>query len=290
MQRDQMNTLLRAIGRYIRESFEPRIKAVEESVRELPALVERAAAAIPTPKDGTSVTKADVEPMLREMVDALPKPRDPDPVDVGAVAVEAAKHLLDSEGLKALCDLVATEAVAALPPAPKGEDGKSVTVDEVVAALLPRIEERFEAVVAKHVLDVERRAQGVLERAVAAIPKPKDGENGRPGVDGLGFDDMSAEYDGERRVTLKFQRGDVVKTFDLTLPVVIDRGYWREGTEAKTGDGWTHDGTWWIAQRDTKAAPARDSADWRIGARKGRDGQPGPPGKPYTPPGPVALS
>lgn len=291
--RELERSVLQAAARFIARRFEPRIKAVEDSIREAPALVERAVAAIPTPQVPVEVIERSVADAVDFAVKTLPVPKDgkdAEPVDVEAVAVETVKHLLAAEGLRALCDLVATEAVAALPAAEKGEPGQSVTVDEVIAALMPRLEDRIEAVVAKGLLDMERRAQGVLERAVAAIPKPKDGEDGRDGVDGLGFDDMTASYDGEREVTLTFQRGDLVKTFSLSLPVVIDRGYWREGTEAKTGDGWTHDGTWWIAQRDTKAAPSRDSADWRIGARKGRDGRQGDPGKDYTPPKPVPLS
>lgn len=250
MKRDDMKAVLATVGRYVRQAFEPRIKAIEEQVGAIPALLEKS-------------------------------------LDVEAVAADAARRLLASDGLKGICDLVAAEAVAALPPAEPGQDGKSVTVDEVLAALLPRLQAHVDAEVAKAVLDVERRAQGVLERAVAAIPKAKDGQDGR---DGLGFEDMSASYDGEREVTLKFQRGELVKEFTLSLPVVIDRGYWREGTAAKAGDGWTHDGTWWIAQRDTKAAPALDSADWRIGARKGRDGKQGEAGKNYAPPAPVKLS
>lgn len=116
-----------------------------------------------------------------------------------------------------------------------------------------------------------------------------DGTPGHNGTDGLGFDDMDVSYDGERSFTITWQRGDLVKTKTFIVPTVIDRGYWREGSEAKTGDAMTHDGTLWIALRDTKAKPARESDDWRIGARKGRDGAQGPPGKEYKAPEPVKL-
>lgn len=287
MKRDAQKALLAAAGRYIRRMFgevEPRIKAVEDRVAEIPALVEKAAESLPKPKDGTSVTAEDVAPLLQRMVEAM-VPEAPEPVDVQAVSAEAAKHLLVSEGLRSICDLVVTEAVAKLPPAEKGEPGKSVTADEVAAALLPRLQESFEASAAKHLLDVERRAQGILERAVAAIPKPKEG---RDGVDGLGFDDMTASYDGERSVTLKFERGERTKEFTFRLPVTIDKGYWREGTKAEAGDGWTHDGCWWIAKADTDTKPGYDSPAWRMGARKGRDGQSNAPA-PAGPSGPVKL-
>lgn len=118
----------------------------------------------------------------------------------------------------------------------------------------------------------------------------KDGQNGKDGSDGLGFDDMDVDYDGERTFTFKWQRGDIVKTKSFHVPTVIDRGYWSEGTKAEKGDAMTHNGTLWIAVRDTDARPCRESEDWRIGARKGRDGLQGPAGKAYEPPQPVKLA
>lgn len=289
MKRDVQKAMLNAAGRYVRRLFgevEPRIKAVEARVADIPSLVEKAAEAMPKPKDGTSVTVADVEPLLQKMVDAIPRPEAPEPVDVEAISADTAKRLLDSQGLRDLCDLVATEAVAKLPPAEKGEPGKSVSAEEVAGVILPMLTDRFEAAVNKHLLDVERRAQGVLERAIAAIPKPKDGEDG---VDGLGFEDMTASYDGERSITLRFERGERTKEFTFRLPVTIDKGYWREGTKAEAGDGWTHDGCWWIAKADTDTKPGYDNPAWRMGARKGRDGQKGDPGTPPPPAGPVSL-
>jgi hypothetical protein len=48
----------------------------------------------------------------------------------------------------------------------KGDDGKSVNLDDVRPML--------EAEVAKWALDFERRASGVLERAVDKLPKPEE--------------------------------------------------------------------------------------------------------------------
>jgi hypothetical protein len=118
----------------------------------------------------------------------------------------------------------------------------------------------------------------------------KDGQHGKDGADGLGFDDLDVEYDGERTFTFKWQRGDVVKTRSFHVPTVIDRGYWSEGTKAQHGDAMTHNGTLWIATKDTDAKPCLESDSWRIGARKGRDGLQGPPGKPHEPPQPVKLA
>jgi len=104
------------------------------------------------------------------------------------------------------------------------------------------------------------------------------------GADGFGLEDFSAVYDGERGLTLTFQRGNVRRDCTLHLPVVIHRGFWSEGRQAKAGDAWHHAGSLWIAKRDTTVTPAYDKRDdWQLAARKGRDGEPGPPGPPERP-------
>jgi hypothetical protein len=102
----------------------------------------------------------------------------------------------------------------------------------------------------------------------------KDGEPGKPGADGFGFDDLEASYDGEKTVTLTFTKGERVKEFAFTLPVVIDRGIYAEGKEYKAGDGATWAGSFWIAQKDTSSKPG-DGGDWRLAVKKGRDGRDG---------------
>lgn len=264
-------------------------KAIADSSAPLLARIgelEKQLSALPAPKDGTSITTADVEPLLRKMVDEIELPA-PAEVDVDAVSADAAKRLLSSEEMRSLCSLLAAEAVAELPPAEKGTDGKSVTVDEVVAALLPRLEDRIEAITAKHLLDVERRAQGILERAVAAMPKAKDGTDGRDGRDGADFTTVEIDYDGERTLTVRGHGAEITKR----LPIPLDRGYWREGMAAEKGDIVTHDGTAWLALRDTQTKPAHgEKTDWRIFARRGRDGERGPPGSPPPSDKPVPLS
>src|SRR5688572_29286368 len=71
----------------------------------------------------------------------------------------------------------------------RGIDGKSVSVDEVLAALDPVIEAR----IAKAELALERRGADVLQRAIDRMPVPKDGADGAPGrdgADGFSLDDL----------------------------------------------------------------------------------------------------
>lgn len=102
-----------------------------------------------------------------------------------------------------------------------------------------------------------------------------DGQPGKDGRDGLGFDDLGVEYDGEKTITLKMQRGDVVKEAHIVLPINIDRGIFKEGQSYKAGDSVTWGGSYWIAQRDTGAKPDSADSGWRLAVKKGRDGKDG---------------
>lgn len=272
MKRDAQKALLAAAGRYIRKlvgPIEPRLKAVEDGLAGVPLLLERgmmnipaprdgkdadpaliakavaeAVAAIPAPKDGTCVTIEDVRPLVEDAVKAIPKPQDG----------------RDGATPEQVREMVA-EAIKALPPA---KDGESVTVEQVLAELAPAMD----AAIAKAVLDVERRAQGVLERAVANIPKPKDGKDG---VDGFSLDDLQIDDDGDGTMTLRFVRGELVREKSIRYPRG-DRGIYREEGDYRKGDGTTYGGSFWIAQKDAPEGRPGNSADWRLAVKAGRDG------------------
>lgn len=177
----------------------------------------------------------------------------------------------------------------------KGDPGQSITVEDVA----PLIAEQVKA-------------------AVEAIPKPKDGRDGKDGVglagasidrdgalvvtltngeqkslgpvvgrdgkDGADFSGVEIDYDGERTITIKGRGGEVTKR----VPVPLDRGYWREGMACEKADILTHGGSAWIALRDTKAKPCLENKDdWRLFARKGRDGKDGRNGIDKTAPAKV---
>lgn len=113
----------------------------------------------------------------------------------------------------------------------------------------------------------------------------RDGIDGKDGADGLGFDDIQVEHDGERGFTLKFIRGERVKTFGVfEIPSAIYRGVWREGEFVK-GDQATWGGSLWHANTKTTAKPGTNG-DWTLVAKKGNDGKTGPVG-PQGPQGPT---
>jgi hypothetical protein len=289
---DIQKSILGACARFIRKQLEPVTKQLDDLRGASVGFVEKGELAEVQRlwEERYSNPGAWIPKALLPMGEKGEPGKDADPISMPDVAAE----ILATDELKTLVDLHVAEAVAKYfeenpiqhgkdgKPGEKGEPGESIKGEpgaDGVGLAGAVINRAGELVVTK--TNGEAIALGVVVG--------KDGDSGKDGADGLGFDDLSATYDGERGVVLKFQRGEVVKEFALHLPVVIDRGYWREGTEAKAGDAMTHDGTLWIALRDTKAKPARESEDWRIGARKGRDGLQGPPGKAYTPPGPVVL-
>lgn len=197
-------------------------------------------------------------------------------------------ELLGSDKLLSLVELRAKEAVSAIPPPKDGMPGKDGS---------PGLkgDPGQQGTKGDSGADGVGLAGAMIDRDGTLIITTTKGDAvrlgkvvGQDGKDGLGFDDMDASYNGERGVTLKFSRGEKAKEFNFHLPVIMDRGYWREGLKAKQGDAVTHDGTLWIALRDNATKPCLESKeDWRIGARKGRDGRNGSNGK--DAPGAVKL-
>ena len=109
-------------------------------------------------------------------------------------------------------------------------------------------------------------AEGQVGREGPAGPAGKDG------ADGFGFDDMLAEFDGERKLSLIFTKGARTKSFDFVLPIVLDRGVWSVDVKYQKADAVSQSGSLWIAKRDTQQKPG-ESDDWRLAVKRGRDGK-----------------
>jgi hypothetical protein len=117
----------------------------------------------------------------------------------------------------------------------------------------------------------------------------RDGLPGRDGYDGLGFEDLTITHDGDRSFAFRMQRGDIVKEFCFTIPAMIYRGVFAEGSAYTHGDTVTWGGSLWHCDGDTNEKPGDGSKFWVLAAKRGRDGKGGEPGKPYTPPVPVKV-
>lgn len=123
-------------------------------------------------------------------------------------------------------------------------------------------------------------------RTLARTPGPR-------GEDGLGFDDLTVEFDGQRKFTFKLERGDATKEFSFTVPCMIYCGVWSDQRAGgfQRGDVVTWDGCCWVALKDTTARPANGSgsADWQLAVKKGRDGRDALPPQPDLPAKPIKM-
>jgi integrin beta 3 len=63
--------------------------------------------------------------------------------------------------------------------------------------------------------------------------------------------------------------------YEIKTAIPIHVGLWKENTTYLTGDGVTHGGQFFIAQRDTAAKPLTSEAsdEWRLVVQRGRDGR-----------------
>ena len=196
-----------------------------------------------------------------------------------------------------------------------GVDGKSVSIDELGPVIDARVRDSVASLPApRHVVSGSIDRDGGLHLVLSdgqLVPlgkvvgrDGKDGTNGkdgadggdgppgkdgRDGADGLGFEDMSMSFDGERDFVFKYERGELVKEFAVTVPFQLYRNVWKAG-EYKRGDTVTRDGSQWVATRDTDAQPGTVDSGWQLSVKRGRDGKdgkdgvgergpPGPPGK-----------
>lgn len=118
-------------------------------------------------------------------------------------------------------------------------------------------------------------------RALVAGPAGRDGKDGldgKAGADGLGFDDLTATFDGHRTITLAWSRGATVKTFPIVLPFQKYTGVYVEGKAYAAGDVVTAGGSQWHCNEDTAAAPREGTKAWTLAVKRGRDGKDGKDG------------
>lgn len=252
----------KAMGAIVREAVGPLLKRIEELEARPPIAGEK------------GEPGKDAEPIAAELVVA---------------------ELLAGDEVKTLVDLHVAEAVAKYfeeSPVLNGNDGKPGEPGEKgapgdagapgkdgVGTADALINQKGELVLT--MTDGRMRELGVVVG--------KNGDPGKDGADGFGFDDLNAEYDGQRGLTLTFVKGERTKEFKFHLPINQHKGYWREGTKALVGDGYTSEGTTWVCVKDTDTKPDTKNECWVIGARRGRDGDQGPEGKAFKPDSPVKL-
>jgi len=108
----------------------------------------------------------------------------------------------------------------------------------------------------------------LIKEAIEAIPKPKDGK------DGLGFKDMSAIYDGERKLIFRFVLDERIEEMSIDLAHPLYRNVWRPGAYVR-GDCVTRDGSIFIATKQTETTPGTKDCDWILAVKRGQNGAQG---------------
>lgn len=195
-------------------------------------------------KDGTSVTIDDIHPLVADLVSKAVGDIPAPPSITGSIIDRAGVlSFVFSNG----STLKVGEVV--------GKDGKSADVDEI---------------------------RGMVDEAVSALPKPKDGKDG---VDGVGFefvDFRRAEGDTTGRryeLVISNKDGTAEKVYQLIVPGHIHREMWSEEAEYEIGDCVTLGGSQWCAKvANRNSRPDTENENWILSVKRGRDGKQGPPG------------
>lgn len=167
-------------------------------------------------------------------------------------------------------------------------------VREAIAPLLERIKE-LEA--RPMPVDGVGLAGAMIDRDGALVVTLTNGEIktlgpvvGKDGKDGVSLDSFEMSYMPEaHEVSLKAVCGQRTQETRYPAGGIRPAGYWREGTKAKAGEAWVHDGSTWYAIKDCASTPSTKDDNWIIGARKGRDGERGQRGADNAVIQPIAL-
>lgn len=250
--------------------------------------LERRIAAVEAREFPPSAAPADVEALwagLTAAVDAIEALEEPDVAGMVQEAVSAAVAGLEAPATPDVAPMVfeaVRAAVVALPSPPAARDFTpeiEALRRDVAAIVIP------EPVPGRDGAGVAEAKQNDDGELIFKLTTGETFNVGKVrGADGLGFEDMRTEWDGERMLTLAFTRDARTEATSITIPAIIDRGVWREG-RFQRGDAVTWGGSLWIAQCDTGEKPEA-GADWRLAVKRGRDG------KDYRPPeekGPIRV-
>lgn len=258
---------------------------VERRIKEIPAgpkgeagkdaepvaaaeVVAEVLARIPAPRDGEPGKDADPEVIrvlvlaeVERAVAAIPKPKDGEP---GRPGKDAEPIHPDSISLMVVREV--EKAVAAIPKSRDGRDGIDGR-DALQIDILPGIDPAKSyprGTWAKHFGGLARSTGSGWETVIAGLAA----------VDVIQGDDF-------RTFTIKAQltgADQVVATF--SMPVLIYREIFKDGTEYARGDVVTWAGAAWHCQADSTRAKPSDGPEWRLMVKRGDHGKDGTDGKP----------
>ena len=236
-------------------------------------LIDAAVSALPLARDGKDADPIDMDAVHKRVKDTLSEGLKRYQETVEAIPTPQDGKSVTLDEVKPLIDDAVSKAVAALPPARDGKDGADIT-----AAMIDRIGHLHITLSNGDVKDVGQVVgddgvdcdfDGVWKLINAKLdswPKPKDG---------MGFDDLSVEYDGERTFKFVMTRGTETKEYAFDVPVLIYRDLYSDAKTYVRGDSVTWDGSIWHAQVDGAKEKPGTGKEWRLAVKKGKPGKDG---------------
>ena len=206
---------------------------------------------------------------MRAEVAKLPKPKDgADGVNGKSLTAEDVAPLIVAEVQKAVEDIPAPKDGVGVAGAVIDRDGR------LILTLSNGQTQELGAVVGRDGTNGKDYEPEIVKAwivdEVAKIPRPKDGEKGADGADGLGINNAAMTFDETKGYALVMSNGE--RSFEMRLPQGWDAGVWRQGRQYPKGCNVTFKGDRWTAQVDTFNRPG-DTPDWRLAVRRGRDGK-----------------
>lgn len=238
-------TFGKAMGEAIRKAIEPLHAKIAELEKQL-------------------ADKPDLAGMIAEAVKSIPIPKDGQSGKDGKDC--------DMEAVKAMIQ----EAVKSIPVI-NGKDGK----DGKDGERGPQGEKGADGIGAAGAM-IDRDGNLLItltngEVKSLGLVVGKDGQSGTNGVDGkdgISLESFDLEYLSEtHEIQVKASCAGRVKEIRYPAGGIRAKGYWRDGTKAKSGEVWALDGNSWTAIKDTSSKPEAMNQDWILSARKGRDGE-----------------
>ena len=255
------------------------VKAAVAPVMARLDLMEKRINDLPLPKDGKDADPEQVAALVRDQIKTdIDAVRDEVKALVpGMTEEQLAAELGEIESRFAdRAEKAIAAAVTAIPPAKDGEPGQSVTVEDLAPVIAAEVQKAVAAIPAAK--DGVGLAGALIDRDGQLVVTLTNGDTkalgavvGGKGADGLGFDDLTVEYDGERSFSLVFAKGEEERAFSFDLPMMIDRGVFVDGKQYATGDTVTFGGSIWVAQKAQPEGKPGLSEDWRLAVKKGRN-------------------
>ena len=236
--------------------------------------VERAVASLPKPEKGKDADPELIHSLVAEAVAAFPKPE-----DGKSVTIDEVRPLL-------------ARMVAELPKAQNGKDADPAIIERMVADAVSKIPSP------KNGKDADPKEIAVLieasvEKAVAAIPKPRDGAPGKLQIvkawsEGVHYEGDVRQHQGATYQAMR-DTGKEPGTSDdwqcIAAKGADGRGFTIRGTysadkQFSANDVVAFNGGSFVALKD--GAGDCPGPDWQLIAgpgKRGKEGEPGKPGK-----------